>query len=101
MKTREPTVTTPQPRIEAWERAKINKLMWMAMATGFGSMLVGGLISLLLATIGVGEFSYGMLLFAWILLPVFIVPKAYHEGVCNERQRGKMNTRIQGDDTNV
>jgi len=90
MKMRRAAVTTPKPKIEPWERAGINRLTWRALAAGFSAMLLGVLISNLLALVGIGQFHWGMLTLG------FFVPAAYHEGVCAERQRAGRDGKAEG-----
>jgi len=53
-------------------------------------MLLGVLISNLLALVGIGQFHWGMLTLG------FFVPAAYHEGVCAERQRAGRDGKAEG-----
>ena len=51
------------------------------MATIFG-------LSFIFRAIGWGAISVGALWIPWMVVLIMLIPIAYHQGVCNERERG-------------
>ena len=74
---------------ESWEKPKIRKLTWTAVGASIAGMATVLGISLILRAVGWGGVSSGILIVPWMVVVIMMVQQAYHQGVCDERQREK------------
>jgi len=82
-------------RMESWEKPKIRVLLIKAFAASLVGLVCVVLISFLFNAIGWGHASLALLAFPWIMTTIFIIPVAYHQGACDERQRSKTKTNVE------
>ena len=75
--------------IEPWEKPKIRKLQMAGSAGGIAGMAAILGISLIFRAIRWGHVSAGILFIPWMVVLILLIPTAYHQGVCEERERGK------------
>lgn len=73
--------------VESWEKPHIRKLIWKASIGGIAGVIAVGGMSFLFSAIGWGHISPGLFSLSWIIVLLFTIPIAYHQGVCDERDR--------------
>lgn len=73
--------------IEDWERKKIRRLTWELMGAAMAGMLSIFVISYFLKIMNWGDISSGIIFVPWMVVLILMIPKTYHQGVCDERKR--------------
>ena len=74
--------------LESWEKPKIRRLYMIGSAGGIAGMATIFGLSFIFRAIGWGAISVGALWIPWMVVLIMLIPIAYHQGVCNERERG-------------
>ncbi len=75
--------------VESWEKPKIRRLYMIGLAAGVAGMAAILGLSFIFRAIGWGAISSGVLWIPWMVVATMLISIAYHQGVCDEREREK------------
>ncbi len=84
--------------IENWEKPKVKKLVLVATLAGIAGMIAIVIVAVVLNKLFNLRASTALLFIPWMVAVFLLIPSAYHQGVCDERQRGKPDSfSVNGD----
>ena len=86
-----------RPEMEPWEKRKTNSLMWRGLGAVIAGMILAFPVAVVLRVCGAGSWSSGLVTaIACMVAAIVMIRRAYHEGVCDERERGQASSDIEG-----